>query len=109
MGAELSAAVCDPLDVGADAMVAARALRHLAEDDREILMLVGWEGLRSAELARLLGCSPTAARIRLHRARARLIAEMEQLGLVTKQQGPSRHSHVRERVPYRDAEGGMRR
>ncbi len=99
MGAELSAAVRDPLDVGADAMLATRALQHLAEDDREILMLVGWEGLGSAELARLLGCSPIAARIRLHRARARLIAEMEQLGLVTKQQGPSRHSHVRERVP----------
>lgn len=99
IGAELSAAVCDPLDTNADAMLAARALRHLAEDDREILMLVGWEGLGSAELARLLVCSPTAARIRLHRARARLIAEMEQLGLVTKQQGPARHLHIRERVP----------
>jgi RNA polymerase sigma factor (sigma-70 family) len=97
MGAELSSAVCELPDAGA--MLAVRALQHLAEDDREILMLVGWEGLGSAELARLLGCSPTAARIRLHRARARLIAGMEQLGLVTKQQGAARHSHIRERVP----------
>ena len=99
VGAQLRTAVSNPLDVGADAMLAVRALRHLTEDDREILMLVGWEGLGSAELARLLGCSPTAARIRLHRARARLIAEMERLGLVTKQQRASRHSPVRERVP----------
>jgi RNA polymerase sigma factor (sigma-70 family) len=99
MGAELSAAVCDPLDAGADAMLATRALQNLAEDDREILILVGWEGLGSAELARLLGCSPIAARIRLHRARVRLIAGMEQLGLVTKQQGRSRHLHILERVP----------
>jgi RNA polymerase sigma factor (sigma-70 family) len=99
MGAELRTAVCDPFDAGADAMLAADALRRLSDDDREILMLVGWEGLGSVELACLFSCSPTAARIRLHRARARLTAEMEQVGLRAKQQRPSRHSHLRERVP----------
>jgi RNA polymerase sigma-70 factor (ECF subfamily) len=99
MSAQLRTVVSDPLDAGADAMLAARSLGRLADDDREILMLVSWEGLSSAEVARLLGCSPTAARIRLHRARARLIAEMEQLGLVTKQQPSSGHSPKRERVP----------
>jgi RNA polymerase sigma factor (sigma-70 family) len=99
MGAQLRTAVSDPLDAGTDAMLAVCALGRLTEDDREMLMLVGWEGLDSSELARLLGCSPTAARIRLHRARVRLIAEMEQLGLVTKHKRPLGHSPLPERVP----------
>jgi RNA polymerase sigma-70 factor (ECF subfamily) len=49
-----------------------RALAELDEDDREVLMLVAWEGLSSREAAGVLGCSPTACRIRLHRARRRL-------------------------------------
>ena len=48
------------------------ALRRLGERDREILMLVAWEGLAPAEAAVALGCSPVAARLRLHRARKRL-------------------------------------
>jgi RNA polymerase sigma-70 factor, ECF subfamily len=48
------------------------ALSRLSEEDREILMLVAWDGLSSQELGWMLSCSPTAARIRLHRARARL-------------------------------------
>ncbi|MGO9343196.1 MAG: RNA polymerase sigma factor [Acidimicrobiales bacterium] len=99
MGIELRAAVADPLDAGPDELLAVHALRNIAADDREILMLVGWEGLSGSQLARVLGCSPTAARIRLHRARARLVREMERLGLVTKHQRASRHSHHREPVP----------
>jgi RNA polymerase sigma factor (sigma-70 family) len=48
------------------------ALSQLSEDDREILMLVAWDGLTSQEIGWVISCSPTAARIRLHRARARL-------------------------------------
>ncbi len=48
------------------------ALSHLSEEEREILMLVAWDGLSSRELGWVLSCSSTAARIRLHRARARL-------------------------------------
>jgi RNA polymerase sigma-70 factor, ECF subfamily len=51
-------------------------LASLPEVDREILMLAGWEGLSSSELGEVLRCTPTAARIRLHRARARLQAEV---------------------------------
>jgi RNA polymerase sigma-70 factor (ECF subfamily) len=51
-------------------------LNSLLPDEREILMLTGWEGLNAAEIGRVLSCSPTAARIRLHRARAHLKAEM---------------------------------
>ncbi len=51
---------------------ALECLRSLPEPDREVLMLSAWEGLGSTEIGRVLGCSPTAARIRLHRARRRL-------------------------------------
>ncbi|RFU38840.1 sigma-70 family RNA polymerase sigma factor, partial [Actinomadura logoneensis] len=55
---------------GASGRVAA-ALRSLPEADRELLTLVGWEGLGHAELATVLGCSRNAVRVRLHRARRR--------------------------------------
>jgi RNA polymerase sigma factor (sigma-70 family) len=53
------------------------ALGMLAEADREVLMLAAWEQLEPAEIATVLGITKTAARSRLHRARARL---REQLG-----------------------------
>jgi len=48
------------------------ALAGLSEQEREVLMLCAWEELSSSEAARVLGCSATAYRIRLHRARKRL-------------------------------------
>jgi RNA polymerase sigma factor (sigma-70 family) len=50
----------------------ADAFRSLAEADREVLALVGWEGLDRGQAAAVLGCSRNAVRIRLHRARRRL-------------------------------------
>jgi RNA polymerase sigma factor (sigma-70 family) len=50
----------------------AAAFRSLAEADREVLALVGWEGLDRGQAAAVLGCSRNAVRIRLHRARRRL-------------------------------------
>jgi RNA polymerase sigma factor (sigma-70 family) len=47
------------------------ALGMLCEADREVLLLVEWEGLRPAELTGVLGCPEVTARGRLHRARAR--------------------------------------
>ncbi|NDU77525.1 RNA polymerase subunit sigma-24 [Actinomadura sp. DSM 109109] len=47
------------------------AFRGLPESDRELLALVGWEGLGHGEIATVLGCSRNAVRIRLHRARRR--------------------------------------
>lgn len=49
-----------------------RALALLAEADREALILIGWDGLRTAEAARVVGCTPAAFRVRLLRARRRL-------------------------------------
>ncbi|MBM2618305.1 RNA polymerase sigma factor [Actinoplanes sp. LDG1-06] len=46
-------------------------LSRLAEPDREVLMLTFWEGLEPREAAVVLGVSPTVARARLSRARAR--------------------------------------
>jgi RNA polymerase sigma factor (sigma-70 family) len=56
------------------------ALRALAEPDRELLMLVGWEELTPAQAAQVLGVTALAARSRLHRARRRLRAQLEKAG-----------------------------
>jgi RNA polymerase sigma factor (sigma-70 family) len=50
------------------------ALGRLSDADREVLLLARFEGLSGAELAESLECSPGAARVRLHRALARLRA-----------------------------------
>ena len=48
------------------------ALSTLSERDRELLLLIAWEGLQAAEAAEVLGCSRNAVAVRLHRARKRL-------------------------------------
>ncbi len=60
-----------------EAAEALRAMAGLGEEDRELLLLVSWEGLSPAEAARVLGVSALAARSRLHRARRRLRALMD--------------------------------
>jgi RNA polymerase sigma-70 factor (ECF subfamily) len=55
----------------------AAAFARLKDDDRELLALVAWEELDPGEVATVLGCSPNAARIRLHRARRRLARELQ--------------------------------
>ncbi len=55
------------------------ALGTLPEADREVLMLVAWEELSHAEIGRVLGISANASAIRVHRARKRLAARLEQL------------------------------
>jgi RNA polymerase sigma-70 factor (ECF subfamily) len=50
------------------------ALRALPENDRDVLTLTAWEGLSHKEAARVLGCTPAAVAVRLHRARRRLEA-----------------------------------
>ncbi|MFB9447671.1 sigma-70 family RNA polymerase sigma factor [Dactylosporangium vinaceum] len=52
------------------------ALARLPEDDQEILRLVAWEQLAVREAAVALGCTVTAAKVRLHRARRRLIEQL---------------------------------
>lgn len=59
----------DPTDTGARLRW---ALTRLREPDREILRLAAWEDCTTRDLAIVLGCSPNAAAVRLHRARRRL-------------------------------------
>jgi RNA polymerase sigma-70 factor (ECF subfamily) len=55
----------------------AAAFAALSDADREILRLVAWEGLPLRSAARVLECSPVAARVRYHRAKSRLAARLE--------------------------------
>lgn len=48
------------------------AFGSLSENDQEVLRLTTWEGLGPADSAAVLGCSTTAVKVRLHRARQRL-------------------------------------
>lgn len=48
------------------------ALSLLSPSDREIVELSAWEELTPGEIASVLGISPNAARVRLHRAKQRL-------------------------------------
>lgn len=44
-------------------------LGALTDDERDVLLLVAWDGLSPAEAARVLGITPEASRTRLSRAR----------------------------------------
>ncbi len=46
-------------------------LESLPADDRELLRLLAWDGLTHVEAGAVLGISPNAVAIRLHRARKR--------------------------------------
>lgn len=69
----------DPGDSAGDAELLRLALSRLSEPSREALMLVAWHGLSGVRAARAAGCSRAAFAVRLHRARARLTAELAAL------------------------------
>ncbi len=54
------------------------ALRRLSGADREALLLVGVAELGPADGARALGISPSALKMRIHRARKRLLQLLEE-------------------------------
>jgi RNA polymerase sigma-70 factor (ECF subfamily) len=56
------------------------AFARLGEPEREVLRLAAWDGLGVREAAQVLGCSPGAYRVRLHRARRRLAKQLEAAG-----------------------------
>ncbi len=70
------------------------AFRHLSDDDRELLSLVGWEGLDAGQIAIALGCSRNAVRIRLHRARRRFARALEAAEAVQVRATARASSHV---------------
>jgi len=54
-----------------------RALASLSARDREVLLLVAWEGLSTRQAATVLDCSTRTYSMRLRRARKRLAAALE--------------------------------
>ena len=54
------------------------ALQRLSATDQEVLALAAWEDLRPREAAVVLGVSPAWYRVRLHRAKRRLLRELEE-------------------------------
>jgi RNA polymerase sigma-70 factor, ECF subfamily len=79
-------AVADPApgagiaDLVADREAFAEAFAALSPADREVLALVNWDGLSPKEAAAVLGCTPGTFYLRLHRARRRLLKELETRG-----------------------------
>lgn len=53
------------------------ALSSLSDLDQETLLLAAWDGLNSTEAAQVLGCTAIAFRLRLHRARGRLMQQLD--------------------------------
>lgn len=79
-------AVADPApgaavaDLVADRQAFAAAFASLSAGDREVLALVNWDGLSPREAATVLDCTPATFYLRLHRARRRLLKELEARG-----------------------------
>jgi RNA polymerase sigma-70 factor (ECF subfamily) len=67
----------DPAESLARRDAFAAAFAQLSEQEREVLRLVAWDGLDVSDSARVLGCSPGAFRVRLHRARRRLAKRLD--------------------------------
>jgi len=59
------------------------AIRRLSSREREALLLVVGGELSSADAARVLGISPSALKMRVHRARARLVHTLKPAEEVT--------------------------
>lgn len=78
--ASVAAPAGDPADSLAGREQLAAAFGALEEADRELLRLVAWEGLSTGDAAAVIGCSPGAARVRLHRARRKLAKELKNAG-----------------------------
>jgi len=102
VAAELRSLASSPADPAADVSEAVTdrlevlsALAELPENDREALILTAWQGLSPREAALVVGSTPTAMRVRLHRARKRLAAE---LGAASRQQATERRAPIHAKI-----------
>ncbi len=75
LGSAPTAAAPETGDATGPAM---QALSRLRPDDQEILRLVAWEDLSHEDIATALGITRNAVAIRLHRARQRLLAALQE-------------------------------
>ncbi|HET7014552.1 MAG TPA: sigma-70 family RNA polymerase sigma factor [Streptosporangiaceae bacterium] len=78
-----------PAEAAAARVDILRALARLPEKDREVLILTAWQELTPHETALVIGVTPTAIRVRLHRARRRFAAT---LGTIPPQQPQPRQT-----------------
>jgi RNA polymerase sigma factor (sigma-70 family) len=70
----------DPAELVAERSEIGRAFAGLSDSQREVLRLVAWDGLGAADAAAVLGCTPAAFRVRLHRARSELAKHLSEAG-----------------------------
>ena len=84
-------------DLAAGRLDLAAAWALLSDAEQEAISLAVWEGLTSAEAGAVLGCSATAYRIRLSRARRSLRRHLE---APPPDPAPSAHGTIREE-PHR--------
>ncbi|HEX6667722.1 MAG TPA: RNA polymerase sigma factor [Solirubrobacterales bacterium] len=76
---ELPAAITARPEPDAERPAVMCALARLEKDDREVLLLAGWEELEPAQIAEVLAISAVATRSRLHRARRRLRKQLSEV------------------------------
>ncbi len=62
----------DPAVMAGERQSVLDSLASLSDEDREVILLVAWEGLSHAEIATVLEISSGTVGVRLHRARKRL-------------------------------------
>jgi RNA polymerase sigma-70 factor (ECF subfamily) len=70
----------DPAESLAERSEITRAFTELSDSQREVLRLIAWDGLSASEAAAVLGCTPAAFRVRLHRARSELAKHLGEAG-----------------------------
>lgn len=79
------------------------ALARLTDPQREVLLLIVWDGLSQREAAAVLGCSRGAVALRLHRARGHMrtaLAEQEsEAEAASRSTAVSSHSKAAPRSP----------
>jgi RNA polymerase sigma-70 factor, ECF subfamily len=73
-----TAAPGGPLEAEPVSDAVKQALHTLSESDREVLLLSVWDELDRSQIARVLGTSKSNVSVRLHRARRRFAAALEQ-------------------------------
>ncbi len=66
----------DPSDAVLERLAVLSALASLSTPDREVLMLVAWDGLDHRRTAEVLGVTAATTAVRLFRARRRLAAAL---------------------------------
>jgi RNA polymerase sigma-70 factor (ECF subfamily) len=80
------ASLSDSAQQQQEAATLQRALMHLPEDKRELLILSRFQELKYDEIARLLGCEVGAVKVRVHRA----LQQLREIFLQLEKSAPAR-------------------